>query len=54
MDCLRRFSDGERSMIVRCRGVVVQFEECPELLVGQGEVICVFVKAPSNLGVEVG
>ncbi len=54
VDCLRRCSDGERSMGVRHRGVAVQFEEGSKLLVGQSEVICMFVEAPSNFGVEVG
>ncbi len=48
------FSDGKRSMIVLGCGIAVQFEECPELLVGHGEVILVFVEAPCDFGVEVG
>ncbi len=53
VDRLCRFCDGECSVVVRRCGIAVQFEEVPELLVGHGEVILVFVEAPSNFGIEV-
>ncbi len=54
VDHLRCLGNGECSMVVRRCGIAVRFEEVPELLVGHGEVVCVFVKAPSEFGVEIG
>ncbi len=51
---LRCLGDGERSMVAGRCGITVQFEEGPELLVCHSEVIPVFVKAPSDFGIEVG
>ncbi len=54
VDRLCRLGNGERLMVVGRRRITVQFEEGSELLVGHGEVILVFVKAPCNFDVEIG
>ncbi len=53
VDRLCCLGDGKRSMDLGRRGITVQFEEGPELLVGHSEVIPVFVKAPYDFCVEV-